>query len=450
MNNKNQLYALAAIIFIFCNISCKKFLDEKSDAKLVVPSSQKDLQALMDDYTKINFADIGCMEISSDDYYLTFNDWNTLASDFKALHIWQPEDIFKPINTDWFKPYQIIYSANTVLEKINEVEKEPLSEWKNIQGQAYYHRAKSFFLLASAWCLAYDSATAKNELGLPLRLNTDFNETSVRSSLAQTYNQIISDCKQAINFLPQTPMHVVRPSKPAAYALMARIMLFMRRYPQAESYADSALQLKNTLLDYNTLNPSANYPIAQFNVEVIMENRFGSSTLTNSKAKIDSVLYASYEFNDLRKTVFFKNNNNGTFGFKGSYEGATTLFSGIATDELYLIKAECLARRNAVTEAMDQLNLLLQKRYKVGTLIPFTAANKELALQKILLERRKELLMRSLRWMDVKRLNKEGYNISMKRILNNEIFTLAPNDLRYALPIPEDIVALSGMPQNPR
>lgn len=450
MQLKNLMYSLAAIIIIFFNSSCKKFLDEKSDAKLVVPASQKDLQALMDDYTKINFNEISCMEISSDDYYLSYNDWNALASDFMALHIWQPENIFKPVTSDWLNPYQIIYSANTVLEKINDVEKEPLSEWKNIQGQAYYHRAKSLLLLASAWCLAYDSATANNELGLPLRLSTNFNETSVRSSLAQTYNQIISDCKQAINFLPQTPVHVVRPSKPAAYALMARLMLFMRRYPQAESYADSALQLKNTLLDYNTLNPTANYPIAQFNVEVIMENRFGSSTLSNSKAKIDSVLYASYEANDLRKTVFFKNNNNGTYGFKGSYEGATTFFSGIATDELYLIKAECLARRNAVTEAMDRLNLLLQNRYKVGTFIPFTATNKELVLQKILLERRKELLMRSLRWMDVKRRNKEGHNISMKRILNNEIYTLAPNDLRYALPIPEDVISLSGMPQNPR
>ena len=79
-----------------------------------------------------------------------------------------------------------------------------------------------------------------------------------------------------------------------------------------------------------------------------------------------------------------------------------------------------------------------------------TAATEQEALTKILTERRKELPFRGLRWMDIKRLNKEGANIILVRNMNGQTYTLQPNHIRYALPIPESVIALSGMQQNPR
>jgi hypothetical protein len=169
-----------------------------------------------------------------------------------------------------------------------------------------------------------------------------------------------------------------------------------------------------------------------------------------SRAKIDSSLYQSYSTNDLRKQLYFKNNNNGSYAFKGSYDGTSLLFSGVAVDEVYLIRAECLARTGNTTAALNDLNTVLEKRWKKGTFIPFTASTPGEALTLILTERRKELLFRGLRWSDIKRLNKEGASITLKRILNGQSFTLQPNDPRYALPIPEDIIELTGMPQNAR
>jgi hypothetical protein len=92
----------------------------------------------------------------------------------------------------------------------------------------------------------------------------------------------------------------------------------------------------------------------------------------------------------------------------------------------------------------------LIKRWKTGTFIPVTAASNTEALDIILLERRKELLMRGLRWIDIKRLNKEGRNILPKRIINGQSFSLSVNENRYALPLPDDIISITGMPQNPR
>jgi AAA+ ATPase superfamily predicted ATPase len=99
---------------------------------------------------------------------------------------------------------------------------------------------------------------------------------------------------------------------------------------------------------------------------------------------------------------------------------------------------------------LTDLNHLLVRRWKTGTFVPFTAATAEEALDLILLERRKELVFRGVRWMDLKRLNKEGRNIELVRNLDGQIYRLAPNDLRYAMAIPKDIIQMTGIAQNPR
>lgn len=438
------------ILLICCNYSCKKLLDEKSSSQLVIPSSQKDLQALMDDYLRINNADIACTEVSSDDYYLNQSDFNNLSEDLRAQHIWEPANIFRPGANDWAASYKIIYYTNTVLELVDNADRNGPDETSNLKGQAYYQRAKAYLALAAAFCVAFDSSTAVRDLGLPLRLTTNFNDKSVRSSLADTYNLIVSDIKNALQYLPKFSVHVMRPSKIAAHGLMSRALLYMRRYQEAGLHADSVLQVKNSLLNYNTLNATANFPVPQFNIEVVVEHRFGSAVLLNSRAKVDSLLYSSYSANDLRKIVFFKSNNNNTYGFKGSYEGGTTFFSGISVDEMYLNRAECLARAGQTKPAMDTLNALLRTRWKTNTFIPYTAANADEAVTKILQERRKELLMRGIRWMDIKRLNRENFGIGMLRKLNNTTYQMSPNDRRFALAIPEDVITLSGMEQNLR
>jgi hypothetical protein len=63
-------------------------------------------------------------------------------------------------------------------------------------------------------------------------------------------------------------------------------------------------------------------------------------------------------------------------------------------------------------------------------------------------ERRKELTMRGLRWIDIKRLNKEGGNITPKRFVDDKLILLPPNDDRYALQLPADLILNTGLQQN--
>ena len=125
-------------------------------------------------------------------------------------------------------------------------------------------------------------------------------------------------------------------------------------------------------------------------------------------------------------------------------------FGGIATDEIYLIRSESLIRTGKIREGVSVLNTLLSSRYKAGEFVPVTAENYENALAVVLAERRKELVFRGFRWEDVRRLNTEGFNIIMTRVINNTLYALLPNDLRYAFPIPNSELSTSGIQQNPR
>ncbi len=452
INHIKMVFIILTLLLL--NTGCKKFLDEKPRSSYAIPQKVSDLQALLDFYPTMNQADACGGEVSSNDYYLTDAHWTGLSSDYyRRMYIWDKVNLFTPQSNDWYSLYLTVYTSNTVLDELENLHAEyGNTAWNNVKGQALVFRAKSFLQVASVWTLAYDPNTAQSDLGIPLRLNSNFNEASVRSSLQETYDRIILDLKTAIPLLPVKAVSVMRPSKPAAYGLLARTYFDMRKYKEAGLYADSCLQLNNKLLDFNTLLATATYPIAQLNDEVIMDGYMNTpAPIGASRAKIDLNLYNSYSADDLRKSIFFKDNGNGSYAFKGSYEGSGILFSGISTDEMYLIRGECYARQSDVAKAMDDLNALMVKRWnKNKTYTPYTAGSGAAALQIILTERRKELLMRGLRWIDIKRLNKEGANIMMTRTVNGTTYTMQPNDLRYALPIPDDVISLSGVQQNLR
>jgi len=108
-----------------------------------------------------------------------------------------------------------------------------------------------------------------------------------------------------------------------------------------------------------------------------------------------------------------------------------------------------MARTGYLVEAQADLNTLLATRYKAGTFRPYQLTVTADVLDLILKERRKELIFRGLRWMDIKRLNLEGANIVQRRFLDGKEYRLEPNANRYALPLPDDIIRVTGMEQNP-
>jgi hypothetical protein len=443
------------IFLLFYNSACKKYLDVKSDSSLIVPSTLNDLQSLLDDATNMNYNTPGFGGASADEYFLEDNTYQAKTVFNQHVYTWLSYPYKYP--NDWGLAYRAIYNTNICLERIALINpsQNNSQQWNNVKGSSLFFRAYYFLELSWLFAKAYDVSTAENDLGIVLRLGSDFNIPSVRSSIKTSYEKIIADTKEAALYLPDNPQQLTRPSKCAAYGLLARTYLSMRQYDSAGRYADLALQIKSGLMDYNNpvdVDANGYYPFKRFNSETVfystMNYFLALSHPLIGNARVDTVLYSSYDNNDLRKTIFFKATGN-YYQFRGNYAADFGLFSGIGTDELLLTRAECLARASHITEALNDIKLLWSKRFVGGAFIPLNASTTGELLPIILQERQKELLFRgSIRWMDIKRLNKENALITLKRFVQNDFFTLPPNDNRYALQIPVDVIELSGIKQN--
>ncbi|MBB5620637.1 tetratricopeptide (TPR) repeat protein [Pedobacter cryoconitis] len=460
-------FLLSIVIFSLILSSCKKYLDVQTDSRQGFAETADDCQLLLDNYTVMNTGYPSDGELSADDYFIQPNNYNSIASqEDRDLYIWSANARRAAAAPQWQNPYKVVLQANLVLETLQKLQggsTDPVT-LNTLKGSALFFRAYAFWNVAQLYAKPYSAASAGQDLGIPLRMTTDLNEKSSRGTLQQTYDRIIQDLQDAVTLLPPTSSVPTRPNKAAAYAMLARTYLSMENYPNALSAASSALQLNSQLLNYydpTVISLSSNTPFSpRFNKEVIFHSitNPGKTLVPNlNTAKLDPDLVASYDSNDLRGKIFFKPiASDTTYRFTGSYEGsffASNFFNGLAVDELYLVRAECYARTNKPTEAMADLNTLLATRWATGTYVNMIASSADDALTKVLTERRKELLMRAQRWTDLRRLNKDprfSKTLIRAKPINGTTYKLPPNDLRYVLLIPDEVILNSGIQQNPR
>lgn len=436
--------------------SCQKYLEKKSDSSLATVESLDDLQALLDNYNFMTDARPAATIHCSDDLYVDETSITLFDEQTVNQYIWAEGNQFRPdAGNDWARLYKTIFTTNLVLEEVGRVFRndDARTKYENVIGQAYFWRGYSYLEGVGIWCIAYDPLSATNDLGLPLRKSTNYNEKSVRSSLRETYDLIISDLKEAAKCLPPLSSHPLRPSRASAFAALARASLYMGDFNAAEAYADSSLGIYSTLMDFNSdpnVLSGAEFRFLRFNPEVLFDCLISTSGF-KALAYVDTLLYRQYDEHDLRKQLYFDASTGPTQVFyRGGYSGSASSQAGIIVPEVILTRAECRVRNGNIAGGLQDVNSLLRKRFVSGTYSDFYTIESPLALDFILKERRKELVFSPLRWMDVKRLNKLGANIVLRRLSNGKEYVLPPNDLRYALSIPENIIEVSGIRQNPR
>lgn len=440
---------LFSLWFLFC--ACKKQLDVKPSLSLQVPVTLADFQAVMDNNNVLTQVWPFAGTDGADDGFITDATWSSVTITGRNAYIWDKNVFNDAVRNDWSLPYSVIFYANLVLEGTAK-NGDGGAAWKNVKGQAAFFRGYAYYQLAQEFCKPYDKATAATDPGLVIRASSDLNAKSARSTVAQTYAQLTADLLEAAAELPVEVAVKTRPGKAAAFAMLARTFLVTGDYVKAAAYADSSLALSGKLMDYNTLTAGAAVSFKRFNDEVIFHTTlFSSPVLTAPRYLIDTALYAGYGADDLRKSLFFKKvAGRPYYNFNGSYDGTISLFNGPATDELYLVRAEALVRNGKVSPALDDLNLLRKNRYAAAGFVPLISAEPAEVLGWILSERRKELVLRGLRWTDLRRLNKEeAYKKTVLRLINGKRYELSPRDSRYTWPIPQAVIAATGIPQNP-
>jgi len=398
-------------------------------------------------------------EQSAAEYYLLPDYYNLLSATDKNLYSWQ-KDIYEGQTgiPDWNIPYAQVYNCNVVLDELAKIVPSAanMREYNELYGRALFLRAYAFHNISQVFAKVYESDKADKEPGIVMPLRSDISTVPARSNMKDSYQKITADLIRAAGLLPDSVVNdsLQLPNKPAAYALLARVYLSKLDYDSALVYADSTLAYAKTLLNFNTLDLTNKFPVSGLNREIFyMSWLINTSNVIQGRVIpgciIDSVLYKSYENNDLRKSAFFML-SAGLPVFKANYTGRSFAFSGLALDETLLIRAECRARKGNVQGAMNDINYLLTNRYKEGTFNTYTANGITEALEIIWKERRKELVFRGLRWPDLKRLNKEFPSITLSRKVNGISYKLLPGSNRYVLPIPDDVIKGTSILQNNR
>lgn len=482
--------------------SCKKFLDEKpSKTSSLVVTTTTQLNALLDNYRTFYIENNRTAINSTDDYGLNLNLYNASPGTFKLpliqFFLWDSQYIPND-NTErlWNGEYQKIFNANLVLDQVDKVSGSK-EDKDNLKADAHFIRAYSYWVLANTYCLPYTEAS-KNEMGLPLKVSTSFEESVKRVPLYQVYELIESDLAEALKTkvsLTQGTLHRNwRANIAAVNGFAARYYLNRNNYAEALKYANNALAEHHELVDYNTemrygqdqkvsidggtpnqKDVVIKYPYTH-DSQVDLTDLIGWKELLYFRVLEErgwwfvpsqSLIDLYDQDHDLRYKYHVVQNysyDRGLIKPSYSYPGyifffKSKLLSGPTVAEMLLTKAEAQARLNDPQAAMTTLNTLRAKRITPGNWLNLTASDRDDAIKKIADERRREMPY-TQRWFDIRRYNNNDdpkdnilmtrtfYPYSVSSVLSSQpakTYTLPINSRRFAAPIPNtEIISSDG------
>ena len=329
------------------------------------------------------------------------------------------------LQNDWNRIYNSIYETSAAIEGLKSSSTLTPAVKQQLLGEAMFLRGFFYFYLV-------------NFFGdVPLALSTDYKVNSLLSRAPQekVYNQIISDLQAADSLLNVDYMggdahsltsERVRPSKAAAETMLARVYLYQKDYPEAESFATKVISntgsyglvsldsvfLKNnreTIWSIPSVKTGAETNTAEGRAFLLSAT---TNNLNGPAYNLTEALLNTFEPGDQRKAKWTAEGtaqNNQTFQFAYKYKIGrdpvpTIEYSMVLRlAELYLIRSEARAMQNNITEAQQDLNAI---RHRAG-LSNTTASTQDALVTAILHERRVELFTEwGHRFFDLKRLGK--------------------------------------------
>jgi hypothetical protein len=412
--------------------ACNKFLDIKPKG-IIIPEKLSDYEDMLNSPTLTRTFPINLLDFTDDN----FNKFDALNQSPTANgYYWRSViTINEKASPDvWGPLYHSIYDTNVIINGVLKATDGTDLRENQVLAEALVIRASCYMDLLTVFAKAYHASTAASDPGLPMPISTNVTDkVPGRSSVKATLEAITNDVLKAADLLPATNINRYRVSKYAAYGLLSRIYLYMADYVNAGKYTDLALQGTHQLLNYNAYESDEDMPVYDLNPEILWQRAAVSGSPIFMLYSNDLKSY--FDNNDLRYSFLTTTNNSGLG--RGSLPGQYNF--GITFPELYLTKAELLARAGNSLDAMALVNRIRKNRIKTAAYTDQTAASAEDALLKVLAERRRELAYSGLRWFDMKRLDEEGRMTEIKRI-NPETqaidASLPPHSLKYTFEIP--------------
>lgn len=369
----------------------------------------------------------------------------------------------------WRLFYRSVRNANIIIKRAPQGNQISPQDIAKFTGEAKFMRALNYFHLVRNWA------------GVPIRTEKNMEVTDVkRSSVAEVYDLIVADLKDAETNLPETPRLPGTPSKWAAKTLLADVYLNMTKYPEARDKALEVIQ-------------SNKYALVKVSTADDFEKIFGAEAPTTSEEifylkysrKPDGQGFPYVKYAHAAKTVYFppggyytnytdtilnpimKNWNKSDLRYRHNWYpvnfglGNTTVLNCKFRDpqangdnnagndyplyrysELLLLYAEADNRVNngPGTDALEKLNMVHRRAYGADPLIAnasldFTMANFASAqafTDTVAKERMYETAYEGKRWLDLKRLG-----TVKQAVLDAKGKTVADKHLLWPIPMIE-------------
>lgn len=337
----------------------------------------------------------------------------TMLSNFQLEFYEGQVSVDNSTNTNiWGAFYEIIYSCNDILERVNNT--DGLSE--NTKSQLI-NEAK----FVRAFCY-YHLYTLYENIPLILQTNVDENRLAVQADSTTIFNQILTDLEEAKNGLAENypSGDRARANKWSASALLAQVYLYQHRWQEALDEADVVL---NSGI-YPLMDDVNNVFLANSGETILQLWRLNgfisdattlipSSRTTVPQFVVTDLLYSAFESGDLRQSSWLGENQVTTGGVIQSYwfpykyknrsaSNTTPEYLVILrASEQYLIRAEAKAHLGDIQGAITDLNVI---RARAGLSELSHPMDKQDCLEAIYHERWVELFGEwAKRFIDLKR-----------------------------------------------
>lgn len=229
----------------------------------------------------------------------------------------------------------------------------------SIRAEALISRALEYLYLVNGYAKYYDVRTADSDPGVPLILDEDISKKNlVRASVKDVYAQIQSDLQTALPNLPmQAKGNAFRASKAAGYGVLAKMYLYMGNYAEALKAANAVLEMNNSLLDLKKYAVvKAQSSIGRTNVPQDIDNpeniyiKFAPYVYgLSSKVFGSDELISLFSEDDMRLQIYFTKNFRNIPTDKYVWAPYLRANLAVSSPEIYLIAAECEARKGLLS-----------------------------------------------------------------------------------------------------
>lgn len=321
----------------------------------------------------------------------------------------------------WTDNYQLIYSANSIIEGMEASALTPTLK-RQLIGEAKFMRGFLHFTLVNYF----------GDVPLITTKDVTVNNTSVRTPASVVYAQVIADLKDAKASLAidysWSQNNRTRVNRYVAAAMLSRVYLYNSNWELAEQEATEVIGQNAYTLPTNLSQifiKGSKEAIWEFHTNLNGYTYTANTLLPNGNLQpvyvLRPQLMSAFEPGDLRQSTWTRTYTSGTTVSPYAYK-YTTRIAGNGTEneivmrlaEQYLIRAEARIRNNNIAGGIADLNILRARARAAATAAipnPLPALSASLSQADALLavehERQVELFVEwGHRWFDLKRTNR--------------------------------------------